>query len=294
MSILLNVLAAAAYAGVAVVHRPNLPGRAVAAVPVEGASDRSIAIVAGIRLAAASAAWVLHALALAASLTGDFVDGQPRFGWTLALSITGWLLVAIYGLESGFFKRLQVPAVVWWAAAASCLLVWIAPPARPVASSANVWFTGHWVFGLAAYALLAAAVLHGVWLLRADAALRRERGPRREAAHQAPWLQVPLLTLEKLMLRLSWAGFAMLSLSLLLGIVFGQAQFGHALRADHKTVFSILAWLVIGQLLFANQFLGLRGRSAVRWLIAGAVLLLLGYVGSRFVLDVVLGRPAAG
>ena len=36
---------------------------------------------------------------------------------------------------------------------------------------------------------------------------------------------------------------------------------------------------------------GWRGRYATRWVYAGAALLLLGYVGSRFVLEVVLHRP---
>ena len=36
---------------------------------------------------------------------------------------------------------------------------------------------------------------------------------------------------------------------------------------------------------------GWRGRTAVRWTLGGFVLLVLAYVGSRFVLEVVLQRP---
>ena len=60
---------------------------------------------------------------------------------------------------------------------------------------------------------------------------------------------------------------------------------------DHKTVFSILAWVVFGALLAGRAAFGWRGRRATRWVYAGALLLLLAYVGSRFVLEVLLHRP---
>jgi ABC-type uncharacterized transport system permease subunit len=62
-------------------------------------------------------------------------------------------------------------------------------------------------------------------------------------------------------------------------------------RWDHKTVFSVLGWLVFAALLAGRIGRGWRGRHATRWLYVGAALLLLAYVGSRFVLEVVLGRP---
>ena len=64
----------------------------------------------------------------------------------------------------------------------------------------------------------------------------------------------------------------------------------HGWRWDHKTVFSLLAWGVFAALLVGRRQRGWRGRRATRWLYAGAALLLLGYAGSRFVLEVLLGR----
>jgi len=83
------------------------------------------------------------------------------------------------------------------------------------------------------------------------------------------------------------AGFAMLSLTLLLG-----AAFTSPWKWDHKTIFSILSWLVFATLLIGRARFGWRGRQAIRWLIAGSLLLLLAYVGSRFVLEILLHRPA--
>ena len=75
---------------------------------------------------------------------------------------------------------------------------------------------------------------------------------------------------------------------MLLG-VFTTAQW----RWDHKTIFSLLGWAVFAALLAGRRLRGWRGRRATRWLYAGALLLLLSYVGSRFVLEVLLGRHAA-
>ncbi len=67
-------------------------------------------------------------------------------------------------------------------------------------------------------------------------------------------------------------------------------MFGRALRFDHKTLFALLSWIAFGALLVGRHFYGWRGRTALRWTLGGFVLLLLAYVGSRFVLEVVLGR----
>ena len=72
------------------------------------------------------------------------------------------------------------------------------------------------------------------------------------------------------------------------------AKLRSALGWDHKTVFSVLAWLVFAVLLAGRARFGWRGRQATRWLYTGTALLLLAYVGSRFVLEVVLHRaPSA-
>ena len=73
-------------------------------------------------------------------------------------------------------------------------------------------------------------------------------------------------------------------------MLFTETLFGQPLRFNHKTVFSILAWLVFAALLLGRARYGWRGRVALRWLLAGSVLLLLAYLGTKFVLEVLLGR----
>ena len=146
---------------------------------------------------------------------------------------------------------------------------------------ASAWAPLHFALGVGAYGLFGAAVVHATLL---DAAERRMR--TRTAAAPAVG-GMPLLQLERLTFRLVGLGFAVLSAALVLG-AFSTTQW----RWTHKTVFSLLGWAVFAALLVGRRYRGWRGRSATRWLYAGAVLLLLAYVGYRFVLEVLLGRGA--
>jgi len=103
---------------------------------------------------------------------------------------------------------------------------------------------------------------------------------------------MPLLALERLTFRFVEAGFLMLTASLAAGAYFAMSFYqdhpGAAL--NHKTMFSALAWIIFAGLLLGRRWRGWRGRQALRVLYLGAGLLLLGYLGSRFVLEVILGR----
>ena len=84
----------------------------------------------------------------------------------------------------------------------------------------------------------------------------------------------------------------MLSGTLLAGWLFAEYLYGPGLawKWNHKTIFSVLAWLAFAALLLGRARLGWRGLRAVRMLYVGSGLLLLGYAGSRFVLEVILNR----
>ena len=224
------------------------------------------------------AAWVLHGLVLAWSLLGE----APRFGFAPALSVTAWLVLTVYAVEREMFPQLQAR----WALAAlgaAAVVLALVFPGTPLPSTTSPLLPLHWALGIASYGLFAAAVVHA-WLMR-----RSEQQMRRAAE---PRTGVPLLTLERLTFRFVGAGFVLLSATLLAGLLFGERFYGRGWRWDHKTVFSVLAWLAFALLLLGRARFGWRGRTAVRVLYTGSLLLLLAYVGSRFVLEVVLGKQA--
>ena len=224
------------------------------------------------------AAWLLHAITLALALLGT----PPRFGFAPALSMTVWLVLTVYAIERRLFPQLNAH----WALAglgSAVVVLALVFPGTGYHVSASPWLPLHWALGIASYGLFAAAVVHG-WLMG-----RAERSMRQADAADSG---VPLLTLERLTFRFVEAGFVLLSATLLAGWWFAEALYGPGLawRWNHKTVFSVLAWLVFAGLLIGRARLGWRGLKAVRVLYLGSALLLLGYAGSRFVLEVILRR----
>lgn len=226
------------------------------------------------------AGWLAHALAILMDIGGI---GAPtagaRFGFAPALSVTMWLVLAVYAVESRFLPLAGVRRALALLGAAAVLLAFLFPgELRPHALSR--WAPLHWVLGIASYGLFGAAVLHGAMLNRAEQQMRLHPGVA------APGM--PLLRLERLTFRFVGAGFVVLSAALLLGAWFAQPW-----RWDHKTIFSLLGWVVFAALLAGRRAFGWRGPRATRWLYGGAALLLLAYVGSRFVLEILLQRPPA-
>lgn len=224
------------------------------------------------------AGWLLHALALADALLGT----PPRFGFAPALSMTVWLVLTVYAIERRLFPQLHAH----WALAglgSVAVMLSLIFPGTTYHAIASPWLPLHWALGIASYGLFAAAVVHG-WLM-----VRAERSIRLATQNSTG---VPLLTLERLTFRFVEAGFVLLSATLLVGWLFAETLYGPGLawKWDHKTVFSLLAWLTFAGLLIGRARLGWRGLKAVRVLYLGAGLLLLSYAGSRFVLEVILRR----
>jgi ABC-type uncharacterized transport system permease subunit len=96
--------------------------------------------------------------------------------------------------------------------------------------------------------------------------------------------------MEYLLFRLILIAFTMLTLTLASGVLFSETLFGKPLAFNHKTVFAFLSWVIFAALLVGRHAFGWRGRKAIRLTLAGFLTLLLAYVGTRFVLEVLLGR----
>jgi ABC-type uncharacterized transport system permease subunit len=185
----------------------------------------------------------------------------------------------VYLVESRFVPLPGARRVLALLGIAVVVLAWLFPgEVRPQVASR--WAPVHWGLGIASYGLFGAAVLHAAMLNRAE---RQMRTAATVVAGSGKGM--PLLQLERMTFRFVGAGFVVLSAALVLG-----AWFASPWRWDHKTVFSMLGWLVFAGLLTGRRAFGWRGPAATRVVYAGAALLLLAYVGSRFVLEVLLHR----
>ena len=231
--------------------------------------------------AAILAPFALHSWLLAGSMFGS--DGL-HLGVGNAMSLILWLTVLIYGLGSLFYRLDGLHALVLPAAAVAVMLPVVFPATRALANTETLAFKAHLLISMAAYSLFTIASLHV--MLMAIIERRLHAGGLPSALQNMP----PLLTMETLLFRIIAAGFVLLTLTIASGVLFSEELFGKPARFSHKTVFGVVSWLIFAALLGGRMVYGWRGRTAVRWTLAGFLTLILAYIGSKFVLEVILGR----
>ena len=225
--------------------------------------------------------------ALATHLISLFIDARTAGGIHLhffaALSWVGAGMASVLLIAISFRTIERLGTVVFPIAAATCLLAGFAGAPNGEHSALPDWRIAiHAVLALVAFATLAVAALVAVMLGIQDRALRARRFNT--------WMQgaPPLTEVEALMFQLIGTGFAVLSLALVSGVMFVHDLFAQHLV--HKTVLAIAAWLVFGALLLGRWRFGWRGQRAIRLVLTGVSLLVLAYLGSKFVLEMVLQR----
>lgn len=230
---------------------------------------------------AIGAGLAIHAIGLHGAL---FSDVGMRFSFGFALSLMMWLAVLIYWIES-FLARMEglQPLVLPLAALCTVLPV-IFPNVHLVAHAGATGFKLHFLAAMLAYSLFTLSALHAVFMGFTERALHNKTLTR--SLTSLP----PLLTMEALLFRMLLIGFVLLTLALGSGVLFSEQLFGKALVLDHKTLFAFASWGIFATLLVGRHAWGWRGRKALHWTLAGFAVLLLAYVGSRFVAEVVLGR----
>jgi ABC-type uncharacterized transport system permease subunit len=227
-------------------------------------------------------ALVLHAMLLYRQvLSADGLD----LGVANAISLLVWLTVLIYWLAGMVFEGLS--AILGLMAPVALVAVGlqaVIPTRHIVEYAASPLFTLHFGIAMLAYSLFIVATVHALVMLAEEKWLHRGQLP--------PFLGAlpPLLEMERLLFRILLAAFVLLTLTLVSGTFFSEQLFGRRFTMSHKTFFAIISWFIFGGLLAGHYFRGWRGRKAVRWTLAGFTALLLAYVGSKIVLEIVLQR----
>ncbi len=230
---------------------------------------------------AIAATLMIHGYALYGAL---FTEAGMRFSFSFALSLMMWLAVLIYWLES-FMSRMEgmQPLVLPLAALCTALPVFF-PNVHLVAHASATGFKLHFLAAMLAYSLLTLSALHAIFMGFTENALHKRL--MRRSLTSLP----PLLVMESLLFRMLLLGFTLLTLTVGSGVFFSEALFGKPLSLDHKTLFAFASWGIFATLLIGRHAWGWRGKRALRWTLAGFALLILAYVGSRFVAEVILGR----
>lgn len=228
-------------------------------------------------------AWL--AIILHGSLLVDIfkLDEGLDFSFVNALSLVSWAIAAML-LITAFFRPVDKLGIVIYPLSALIVLLKLCAPAGVHILQNHSWRMSLHIFSsMLAYSLLNIAAMQALLLALQDWGLR---------THHANSLLVrslpPLQTMESLLFQLLGAGFMLLTLSLSTGFIFLDNLFAQHLA--HKTVLSILAWLVFAMVLAGKAIYGWRGQVAIRWTLGGFASLMLAYFGSKMVLEWILGR----
>lgn len=224
-------------------------------------------------------AGVLHGFAIYLSLHESVGINLSFFN---ALSLEGWLISLMVILAAWRQPVENLAIALMPLAMLSLILMALFPGNNPIPIEPGSPLQIHILLSIAAYGVLTIAAVQAIALAMQDKALR---------SHQPGGLirtLPPLRLMESLLFQLIGVGFTLLSLALLTGILFIEDMFAQHLV--HKTILGGISWLVFGTLLWGRFRHGWRGRKAIRWTIAGFILLLLAYFGSKFVVELILNR----
>jgi len=207
-------------------------------------------------------------------------------GWDVnflnTLSLSAWVVVLVLIITSFRTGLLEAGILVFPGAALCVALAEMVPITPLVLSEPSVKLELHVFSSLLAYCLLSLAALNAIVLAVQDSLLRHPRSIR-----QLEMLP-PLNVLERLMFRLVAGGVLVLSVSLITGFLFVDDLLAQHLL--HKTVLTAISWVLFALLLLGRWRYGLRGRQAIYFTLTAMFVLLLGYFGSKLVLEILLDR----
>lgn len=224
---------------------------------------------------------LIHAFAVMAPFAEEhFVS----IGVGRALAVVVWIMLVIYWTCSFFYRVEGLQLFMMPLAMLTLAFALWFPGNHIVHDLNNPAFALHILVSIIAYSLFAIGALLAMLMLFLEKALHDKRWPT--LIRQLP----PLLSLENMMFQVIGVGFLLLTASLLSGVLFSEEVFGKPVALTHKTVFGVVSWLLFGALLIGRKVRGWRGKTAIRWTLAGFSALLLAYIGSKIVLELILHR----
>jgi len=200
-----------------------------------------------------------------------------------ALSLVSWGAVVML-LLAALFRPVDKVGIVIYPLSALILALKLSIPTTTHAIHDHSWpMHVHILSSMLAFSLLNIAAIQALLLALQDWGLKTHR-------LTSPLIRSlpPLQTMESLLFQLIAAGFLLLTLSLGTGFIFLDNMFAQHLA--HKTILSIMAWVFFAIVLGGRLRYGWRGQMAIRWTLGGFLSLMLAYLGSKMVLEWILGR----
>lgn len=237
--------------------------------------------------------------------------GRDTVHWSaLALAAAGPALLCVLAVQSGW--RTDFAFTIWISASATLilfgLLAFVSQTARrmaalvlpylglsiliailaghggrPMTGTIGPWLAAHIVVAISTYAMITLAAVAAL------AVFLKERSLKTKTSNGLATMLPPVVESERLQDRLMIASEIILAMGLVSGIAIHVQRTQPLLEADHKTMLTLAAFLVIGLLLALQRFSGLRGRRAARVVMISYLLVTMAYPGVKFVSDILIG-----
>lgn len=198
------------------------------------------------------------------------------------ISFTSGLMLLLSSLFSTFRPILALNLIGIPFAAVGLILGFGLSKQNQIIEQHSLGLDIHIILSLSAYAVLLMATIQAVILWFQDRELKNKQ--KRIWVNLLPSFQA----MESLLFDLIITGFVLLTLAL--GFGFFTIENFFAQHLAHKTAFSIISWFVYGALLIGHYKFGWRGQKAIRFTLSGFFLLAIGFIGSKFVLEMILGK----
>lgn len=209
------------------------------------------------------------------------------FGVGTMLSILGWVEAILLNVLVLYRPITSLALGAYPLVIFGVLMTWIGPHEYVPYHHYGVGMIGHILISVIAYCVIMLAVAQAFLLFCMDYLLKHKH-PGAALVKLLP----PLQTMETIMFEMVAIGLGLLTASILSGALYVENLLAQHLV--HKTVFTILAWIIFATLLAGRHFYGWRGRIAIRWTLAGSFMLLLGFLGTQIILQLILHRSAVG
>ncbi|WP_419901561.1 cytochrome C assembly family protein [Kiloniella sp.] len=232
--------------------------------------------------------------ALLLALAGPSFVTMIHFGcqWDSGVSISLWvtisfslLLFLCFSLLVKDFEKLALLLLPYLFVLGIFALLWEGQSGNhSFNTEPDLWLVLHIMASIITYALCTLAAISAFAVLLRERSLKAKKVEGRfieklPAVYVADRFQVSLLSMAEILL----------GLGILTGIARQYSSYGSFIEFDHKTLLALIAFVVIALLLLLHSFIGIRGKNAVRIVLAVYLLMTLSYPGVKFVSDVLLG-----
>lgn len=232
---------------------------------------------------------IFYSIGLTAIILHGYTVAQNLFsayGLNLSFfhagSLLGWLLAVLLLLATFRAPVATLGVAVFPIAALAIVFNAAFPQQHVVLENPGFGLDVHILISILTFSFLNIAALQALLLAMQDRSLRNK--------HPTGFIRAlpPLETMETLLFQIIGIGFILETISLITGVLYLDNMF--AQHMVHKTILSIVAWLVFAVLLMGRWKFGWRGQTAIHWTLSGFIALVLAYFGSKLVLELLLKR----